>query len=130
MVASIEIIPEKRKANAMKKFDNFGAGVGGGGGGGGPSDAPSSSTACGEERLAELRLRFKMFVLAEMKDSVSIKAWDFGLDLREAIANKLNKKLANKVTWINIVIVSPEECLLFLVMNQCTFNTRVYVGGP
>ena len=41
---------------------------------------------------------FKMFVLAEMKDTVRIKPWLFGVDLREAIATKLNKKLANKVS--------------------------------
>ena len=40
----------------------------------------------------------KMFVLAEMKDTVRIKPWHFGVDLREAIATKLNKKLANKVS--------------------------------
>ena len=39
-----------------------------------------------------------MFVLAEMKDTVRIKPWLFGVDLREAIATKLNKKLANKVS--------------------------------
>ena len=38
-----------------------------------------------------------MFVLVEMKDTVRIKPWYFGVDLREAITNKLNKKLANKV---------------------------------
>lgn len=38
-----------------------------------------------------------MFVLAEMKDTVRIKPWHFGVDLREAITTKLNKKLANKV---------------------------------
>lgn len=38
-----------------------------------------------------------MFVLAEMKDTVRIKPWLFSLDLQEAIENKLNKKLANKV---------------------------------
>lgn len=38
-----------------------------------------------------------MFVLAEMKDTVRVKPWYFGVDLREAIATKLNKKLANKV---------------------------------
>ena len=40
----------------------------------------------------------RMFVLAEMKDTVRIKPWHFGVDLREAIATKLNKKLANKVS--------------------------------
>lgn len=45
------------------------------------------------------RVRFnKMFVLAEMKDTVRVKPWHFGVDLREAIATKLNKKLANKVS--------------------------------
>ena len=39
----------------------------------------------------------KMFVLAEMKDTVRIKPWHFGVDLREAVTTKLNKKLANKV---------------------------------
>jgi len=39
-----------------------------------------------------------MFVLAEMKDTVRVKPWHFGIDLREAIASKLNKKLANKVS--------------------------------
>ena len=39
-----------------------------------------------------------MFVLAEMKDTVRVKPWHFGVDLREAIATKLNKKLANKVS--------------------------------
>ena len=47
-----------------------------------------------------------MFVLAEMKDTVRVKPWHFGVDLREAIATKLNKKLANKVSgqggWINL----------------------------
>ncbi|XP_068761861.1 DNA-directed RNA polymerase III subunit RPC8-like isoform X1 [Montipora capricornis] len=38
-----------------------------------------------------------MFVLAEIKDTVRTKPWHFGLDLREAISTKLNKKLANKV---------------------------------
>ncbi|EDO38289.1 predicted protein [Nematostella vectensis] len=38
-----------------------------------------------------------MFVLAEIKDTVQIKPWLFSLDIQEAISNKLNMKLANKV---------------------------------
>ena len=49
--------------------------------------------------LAIIVLYFSnMFVLAEMKDTVRVKPWHFGIDLREAIASKLNKKLANKVS--------------------------------
>ncbi|KAK3740692.1 hypothetical protein QZH41_019070 [Actinostola sp. cb2023] len=40
-----------------------------------------------------------MFILTEMKDTVRIKPWLFSLDLQEAIENKLNKKLANKVVY-------------------------------
>lgn len=38
-----------------------------------------------------------MFVLVEMVDTVRIPPWDFHKQLNEAIAEELNKKLANKV---------------------------------
>lgn len=38
-----------------------------------------------------------MFVLVEMVDTVRIPPWDFHRRLNEAIAEELNKKLANKV---------------------------------
>lgn len=38
-----------------------------------------------------------MFVLVEMVDTVRIPPWDFQRQLNEAIAEELNKKLANKV---------------------------------
>ncbi|XP_002741858.1 DNA-directed RNA polymerase III subunit RPC8-like [Saccoglossus kowalevskii] len=38
-----------------------------------------------------------MFVLSEMTDTVRIKPWQFHLKLNDAIAEELNKKLANKV---------------------------------
>lgn len=38
-----------------------------------------------------------MFVLVEMVDTVRISPWNFQRQLNEAIAEELNKKLANKV---------------------------------
>lgn len=38
-----------------------------------------------------------MFVLVEMVDTVRIPPWNFNKQLNEAIAEELNKKLANKV---------------------------------
>lgn len=38
-----------------------------------------------------------MFVLVEMVDTVRISPWDFQRQLNQAIAEELNKKLANKV---------------------------------
>eukprot|EP00794_Sanderia_malayensis_P009167 gene9167-10140_t len=38
-----------------------------------------------------------MFVLAEIKDVVCIKPWNFSKDLRQSVIYELNKKLANKV---------------------------------
>lgn len=38
-----------------------------------------------------------MFVLVEMVDTVRITPWNFQRQLNEAIAEELNKKLANKV---------------------------------
>ncbi len=40
-----------------------------------------------------------MYVLAEMRDIVSIKPWQFGQDLKEVIEAELNKKYANKVIF-------------------------------
>lgn len=42
-----------------------------------------------------------MFVLVEMVDTVRIPPWDFHKQLNEAIAEELNKKLANKVLKIS-----------------------------
>lgn len=41
---------------------------------------------------------FIMFVLVEMVDTVRIPPWTFHRKLNEAIAEELNKKLANKVS--------------------------------
>jgi DNA-directed RNA polymerase subunit E'/Rpb7 len=38
-----------------------------------------------------------MYVLAEMKDIVHVKPWQFNQDLRVVIENELNLKFANKV---------------------------------
>lgn len=38
-----------------------------------------------------------MFVLVEMADTVRIPPWDFDKPLKDAVAEELNKKLANKV---------------------------------
>lgn len=38
-----------------------------------------------------------MFVVVEMVDTVRIPPWSFHRELNEAIAEELNKKLANKV---------------------------------
>ena len=40
-----------------------------------------------------------MYVLAELKDIVHVKPWQFDEDLKTVIANELNKKLANKVVF-------------------------------
>lgn len=40
-----------------------------------------------------------MFVLVEMVDTVRIAPWDFQRQINEAIAEELNKKLANKVSF-------------------------------
>lgn len=40
-----------------------------------------------------------MFVLVEMTDTVRIPPWQFERKLNESIAEELNKKLANKVTY-------------------------------
>lgn len=40
-----------------------------------------------------------MYVLAEMRDIVNIKPWQFDQDLRLVIEDELNKKFANKVIY-------------------------------
>lgn len=40
-----------------------------------------------------------MYVLAEMRDVVSIKPWQFDQDLKLVIEDELNKKFANKVIY-------------------------------
>lgn len=40
-----------------------------------------------------------MYVLAEMKDIVHVKPWQFNQDLRVVIENELNLKFANKVVY-------------------------------
>ena len=40
-----------------------------------------------------------MYVLAEMKDIVHVKPWQFEQDLRLVIEDELNKKFANKVVY-------------------------------
>lgn len=40
-----------------------------------------------------------MYVLAEMRDVVSVKPWQFDQDLKLIIEDELNKKLANKVIY-------------------------------
>uniref|UniRef100_H3CH93 DNA-directed RNA polymerase subunit n=1 Tax=Tetraodon nigroviridis TaxID=99883 RepID=H3CH93_TETNG len=40
-----------------------------------------------------------MFVLVEMVDTVRISPWDFQRQINEAVAEELNKKLANKVVY-------------------------------
>ena len=40
-----------------------------------------------------------MYVLAEMRDIVSIKPWQFDQDLKLVIEDELNKKFANKVIY-------------------------------
>ena len=61
-----------------------------------------------------------MFVLAEIKDTVRVKPWHFGQDLREAIATKLNKKLANKVS-------GQEKCLNLIRawFRLCKFQLKL-----
>ena len=44
-----------------------------------------------------IKLTVKMFVLAEIKDTIRLPPTRFGLNMQEAISNELNKKLANKV---------------------------------
>ena len=66
-----------------------------------------------------------MFVLAEMKDTVRIKPWHFGVDLREAIANKLNKKLANKVSryrgaWCSATETSSSSPFMCIIVRLST----------
>ena len=40
-----------------------------------------------------------MFVLAKLKDTVRIPPWKFKRKLNDAIADELNRKLANKVNF-------------------------------
>lgn len=40
-----------------------------------------------------------MYVLAEMKDIVHVKPWQFNQDLKLVIENELNFKFANKVVY-------------------------------
>ena len=47
-----------------------------------------------------------MFVLSEIKDSVRILPHNFNHDLHDAISNKLNKKLANKVVVWTVLFFS------------------------
>lgn len=50
-----------------------------------------------------------MFILAEMKHVTRITPDLFGLKLNDAIASELNKKLANKVSYM-IVMASCFDC--------------------
>lgn len=52
-----------------------------------------------------------MFVLVEMVDTVRIPPWSFHRQLNDAIAEELNKKLANKVKMCVYVIIG--SCLSF-----------------
>ena len=61
----------------------------------------------------------KMFVLAELKDTVRIPPWDFKRKINDAITDELNRKLANKV-YLNVGlcialhdIVKIEESYIF-----------------
>ena len=40
-----------------------------------------------------------MYVLAEMRDIVHVKPWQFDQDLRIVVEDELNKKYANKVIY-------------------------------
>lgn len=40
-----------------------------------------------------------MYVLAEMKDIVHVKPWNFDQDLKVVVEDELNKKFANKVIY-------------------------------
>lgn len=44
-----------------------------------------------------------MFVLAEMKHVIRTPPWKFNVKLTDAIAEELNKKLANKVSFHNLM---------------------------
>ncbi|KAF7686432.1 hypothetical protein HF521_015794 [Silurus meridionalis] len=44
-------------------------------------------------------ISFRMFLVVEMIDTVRIPPWNFNRQLNDAIAEELNKKLANKVVY-------------------------------
>lgn len=61
-----------------------------------------------------------MFVLVEMVDTVRIPPWDFHKQLNEAIAEELNKKLANKVQISKL-------CKRFIAWNRLDLHQSRYI---
>lgn len=59
--------------------------------------APLDQRVCFCVYLSEGQRDCIMFLLVEMVDTVRIPPWNFQRQLNEAIAEELNKKLANKV---------------------------------
>lgn len=51
------------------------------------------------DRFGSVLVWLKMFVVVEMVDTVRIPPWSFHRHLNDAIAEELNKKLANKVVY-------------------------------
>lgn len=64
--------------------------------GGSVNSAASVATPAQERTRSQAGV---MFVLVEMVDTVRIAPWDFQRPINEAIAEELNKKLANKVCF-------------------------------
>ena len=66
-----------------------------------------------------------MFVLAEMKDTVRIMPHIFHINFTEATIDALNKKFANKVSmlFLLIIIIRLFACLFFSPSMQFAFTT-------
>lgn len=61
-----------------------------------------------------------MFVLVEMVDTVRIAPWDFHRQINEAIAEELNKKLANKVSF---TMQNAQKTFIYQFGNVTPLNT-------
>lgn len=62
-----------------------------------------------------------MFVLVEMVDTVRIPPWNFERQLNDAIAEELNKKLANKVREVEPMREHQEK---FILQRTAAANRR------
>lgn len=67
-----------------------------------------------------------MFILAELKNVTRIPPEMFNMKLNDAIAQELNKKLANKVTLYLIQNCSTPKIFYFLHCSGLPFSSELF----
>lgn len=74
------------------------------------------------------RKQVKMFVLADLKDTIRIAPEQFHLKLHDAIKDEINRKLANKVTISlvsRVMIGQVCSCQSFAGVIECRIVHRI-----